>query len=270
MDQKSLENALAKLPLRNIRYYERIGSTNDEASRWIAAGAPDFSVLVADEQTQGRGRGSRKWFTYPGSALAFSVILRATPQEQAAGAIAARFAGLGALSVCLTLQQGYQLAAQIKWPNDVLIDGQKCCGILAETEWLGNDLSTVILGIGINIAPGSVPPAEILRFPATCLETAAAKPIQRVQLLAAVLANLQKWRAQLMSRALIQQWEENLAYRGEIVQIQSAQPEGHNPVLAEGRLIGLDSLGRLKLASGAAPIRYIEQGEIHLRKKGRN
>ena len=83
MNRTKIESALATLPLGVIRYFETIGSTNDEALAWASQGAPDLSLVVADEQTSGRGRMDRKWFTPPHTALAMSLILRPTDVERA-------------------------------------------------------------------------------------------------------------------------------------------------------------------------------------------
>src|SRR5436189_4154195 len=94
MDQSDLIKTLSDLPLGGIRYFSSIGSTNDEALAWAAKGAADLSIVIADEQTAGRGRLSRKWFTPHGSALAFSLILH--PQH---GAHLSRTVGLAALAI---------------------------------------------------------------------------------------------------------------------------------------------------------------------------
>ena len=80
MIQTDLETRLKNLSLGGIRYFNQLPSTNDEAANWIKAGCADLSLVIADEQTAGRGRGGRKWFTPPGSALAFSVVLRLDDQ----------------------------------------------------------------------------------------------------------------------------------------------------------------------------------------------
>ena len=78
MNIQSTHKKLSTLALGEIRYFESIGSTNDEALAWAAQGAPDLSLVIADEQTAGRGRLDRKWFTPKGTALAVSIILRPT------------------------------------------------------------------------------------------------------------------------------------------------------------------------------------------------
>ena len=117
MNQNELKKSLSKLPLGDIRYFDSIGSTNDEALAWAATDAPDLSLVIADEQTAGRGRLDRKWFTPKGTALAFSLILRPTAAERPH---LSRTVGLAALAVADSLRTR-GLAAQIKWPNDILI-----------------------------------------------------------------------------------------------------------------------------------------------------
>ncbi|MBI3739624.1 MAG: biotin--[acetyl-CoA-carboxylase] ligase, partial [Chloroflexi bacterium] len=152
MNQRELQKALSSLPLGGLRYFESIGSTNDEALAWATEGARDLSLVVADEQTAGRGRSGRKWLTPPGSALAFSLILRPTEAERTRPA---RTTGLSALALSDSLRTR-GLAAQIKWPNDVLISGKKVAGILVESVWTGDALDASILGMGVNVLAASV------------------------------------------------------------------------------------------------------------------
>jgi BirA family biotin operon repressor/biotin-[acetyl-CoA-carboxylase] ligase len=261
MDQQTVQQRLADLPLGEIRYFLSIGSTNDEAADWAARGALDFSLVLADEQTAGRGRGDRKWFTHPGSALAFSLILRPNEAEQRASAeIIQRFTGLGALGVSQTLQNQFGLNSEIKWPNDVLLNRQKVCGILAEAHWIGDQLSAVILGIGINVAPSSVPSDDVLLYPATCLETEFGKRIDRIELLQMVLAEIIHWRVHLMKDVFIQKWELNLAFRGAQVQVTSTGA-GPGPN-CEGRLLGLNPDGALRLCNPSGETIVLRNGEI--------
>src|SRR3989304_5947628 len=120
MDEAVLKEVLAGLPLGSIRFYDRTGSTNDEAARWAEAGAPHLSLVVADEQTAGRGRLGRRWYTPSGSALAFSLILRGGGQDAFLPYMPheaiPRLTALGTLAVYDALRQGYDLDPQIKWP----------------------------------------------------------------------------------------------------------------------------------------------------------
>jgi BirA family transcriptional regulator, biotin operon repressor / biotin---[acetyl-CoA-carboxylase] ligase len=245
------------LPDRPFRYFPSIGSTMDAARAWAEAGAPDGAVVAADEQTSGRGRLQRRWVTRPGSALAFSIVLRPTLAELPHLAL---LSPLGGLAVCTALENTLGLAPQIKWPNDVLLARHKTCGILAEAFWQGPQLEAVILGIGINIAPGSVPPLQELLFPATCVEDFTHQPVERNALLAAILDRLDAWRAQLGSPAFMDAWQARLAFRGEPVEIQFPA----NPALV-GRLQGVDTDGNLRIALESGEMVSVAAGDVRLR-----
>src|SRR5690349_13941938 len=141
MNQNDLKKSLSKLRLGNIKYFDSIGSTNDEALAWAAADAPDLSLIVANEQTAGRGRLDRKWSTPYDTALAFTLLLRPTEQEKP---YLTRTVGLAALAVAESLR-ARALVAEIKWPNDVLIHGRKVCGILTESVWSGAEVDCVVI-----------------------------------------------------------------------------------------------------------------------------
>jgi BirA family biotin operon repressor/biotin-[acetyl-CoA-carboxylase] ligase len=253
MDERSLRSALSKLPLGGLRYFEQTTSTNDMALVWAAVGAPDLALVYAGQQTAGRGRAGRRWFTPPGSALAFSLILRPSTSEQK---FPARFSALGALAVCDVLER-HGLQPEIKWPNDVLLNRRKACGILAEGAWVGEHLVSMVLGIGLNIKTAAVPPPEQLNFPATCLEAElpfSRRRIQRAALLRQILQSL------LAQDTFLQAWEARLAWRGEMAEIRA---EGQVP--QTGRLDGLELDGSLRLISPHGLIFTAPFGEVHLR-----
>ncbi len=255
MIHENVQAALADLPLGGFLFYKTIGSTNDEALAWCGRGAQDLSLVIADEQTAGRGRSGRKWFTPAGTALAFSLILRPSRIEHEQPA---RITGMGALAVVDALR-ALGLEPQIKWPNDVLINNRKVAGILVESVWHGNTLDAVIIGMGINVLAGSLPPASDLLFPATTIETELKIPVDRSDLLHGVISSLLTWRPLLGSDRFLQSWEDALAYRGKIVQVQKDQEAPIN-----GKLAGLDRDGGLRL-EGSDKSLTIHFGEIHLR-----
>jgi BirA family biotin operon repressor/biotin-[acetyl-CoA-carboxylase] ligase len=271
LNTQSLDSDLAGLPLGSIRFFDQIDSTNLEAARWIAGGAPDLSLVVADEQTAGRGRLSRRWFTPPGASLAFSLVLRGGAQPTGSpeagidpGTVSMRLTALGALSISLALEADYGLSPEIKWPNDVLLQRQKTAGILVEGHWQGEQLQAAILGIGINIAPASVPPDEQISFPATCVEAALGRPVDRLHLLRAVIENLLTWRERLNEPLFITTWDRYLAFKREWVTVsQDGSPGG--PASRTGILTGLDDLGRLRLKDRADQEFRIVSGELNLR-----
>jgi BirA family transcriptional regulator, biotin operon repressor / biotin---[acetyl-CoA-carboxylase] ligase len=264
MDETSLQNSLADLSLGQIRFFQQTGSTNDVALTWAGAGAPDLSIVCAEEQTAGRGRGRRSWFTPPGTALAFSIINRPSPAEQASILF---FCALGALAVSQVIE-AYGLTAQIKWPNDVLIAGRKVCGVLPESLWMGDKVDAVVVGLGINIAPAAVPPAGQLNFPATSLLTELLNrkqndPVQAVDrqiFLKQILQSFLAWRRQLGSGFFMSSWESRLAFRGAPVEIWSETES-----LKTGILEGLGPDGSLWLRTDAGAVEAVQFGEVHLR-----
>jgi BirA family biotin operon repressor/biotin-[acetyl-CoA-carboxylase] ligase len=280
VDRIELEHALKDLPLGPVRYFASIGSTNVEASRWADNAAPDMSLIFADEQTAGRGRHGRSWFTPPDAALAFSLVLRnpggrvivdnqpenmpAPSGRLDAQAQAAGITALGALAVSRALEQRYGLDAKIKWPNDVQLEGRKVCGILAEAHWQAEWLDAVILGIGVNVTPASVPPDKDLLFPAVSVETVLGRQVDRLELLHAILEQVVFWRTQVEPKEIVWSWDERLAFRGKPVRV-FAGTEPDAPVETEGEIIGLDEQGclRLRLPSGEEHI--VCAGELRLR-----
>jgi BirA family transcriptional regulator, biotin operon repressor / biotin---[acetyl-CoA-carboxylase] ligase len=257
MDQASLQTLLADLPLGSVRYFATVGSTNDLAARWAEAGAPDLSLVAADEQTAGRGRLNRRWITPPGSALAFSLILKG-PGE----ADVLQYTALGSLAVCDALNAALPpvLPAQIKWPNDVIATRRKLAGVLAEAHWRGETLSAVILGIGINVASPSVPPDEQLNYPATCVEAVVESPVDRWGLLHTVLERLLFWRERVGKAEFVMAWGTRLAFRGEWVLVSfEGQPS------LEGQVLGLTAEGRLRLHDRQGDLHELHGGELNVR-----
>jgi BirA family biotin operon repressor/biotin-[acetyl-CoA-carboxylase] ligase len=278
MDSDQMGLALHNLAIGPIRYYEQIDSTNAEAVRWVETGCPDLGLVVANEQTAGRGRAGRRWITPPGAALAFSLVLLPNRQHQVlswsnSSESLPRVTALGALAVSGALQSHYHLPVQIKWPNDVLYSGRKLCGVLAEAHWQGNKLAAIILGIGVNIKPASVPSAEDLSFPATCIEWALEEccqvtmPVSRLELLRAVLAELLNWRSRVASPEFIQAWESQLAFRGQWVRVsESGMRIGTTSNSdVEGQILGLEADGQLRLRDRSGQILTLRSGELRLR-----
>jgi len=255
MNEHSLKKKLSKLNIGGLRYFDSIGSTNDEALVWATAGAHDFSIVVADEQTQGRGRLDRKWFTPKASGLAFSLVLRPSTDLRPH---LSRTVGLAALSIAESCS-GLGLAPRIKWPNDILLNGKKAAGILIETVWSGDDVDALVIGMGINVRKSSVPPTELLQFPATSLEDALGKEAPaREEILFSVLKAIIQWRERMETDELINAWEQLLAFRGEQVQVA-----GETQIT--GELLGLESDGSLRLRDAHNKSVIIRFGDISLR-----
>lgn len=275
MDQTTLGHLLVDLPLGPVRYLDQIDSTNLEASRWISNGAPDASLVVADEQTAGKGRAGRQWLTLPGAGLAFSLILRNNGLDQViSDREIARFTALGALAVCDTLQDKFEIESRIKWPNDVLICEKKVAGILAEAHWLGDRPGVIVIGVGVNVSPGSVPPDNSVSFPATCIENhlavsprdAVGRDLPRLDnrwdLLPELISRMFGWRKKLARDEFIRAWEDKLAYKGELVRVKDiASPA--NPRI--GRIKGLGADGSLTLEERDGSVISVFAGDVSLR-----
>ncbi|MGE5179835.1 MAG: biotin--[acetyl-CoA-carboxylase] ligase, partial [Bacteroidota bacterium] len=174
-----------------IEFVRSVGSTNDEVIRRAASGAAEGLVIATDEQTAGRGRHGRSWWDRPGSSLLFSVLLRPTIPL-------ARFPLLGMAMACAVAAAGCEATGRelvVKWPNDVLCDGRKLCGILAESR-LGAAGHVLVVGTGINVNQEREDFPPDIRDRATSLRAASrGAGLDREKLLLAVLEHFESYRA---------------------------------------------------------------------------
>ncbi|MGD8458234.1 MAG: biotin--[acetyl-CoA-carboxylase] ligase [Anaerolineales bacterium] len=258
MNQQILEKRLSNLPLGGIKYFDTIDSTNTRAIEFIQKDVPDRFLIIANEQSNGRGRAGNTWFTPPDSALAFSLIIYPKKHFQLDNII--RITGLGSLAVCEGLRNTYHLQPQIKWPNDVLLDGKKVSGILAEGHWVGEKLLAVIVGIGINVASESVPDENKIDFPATSIHDSLGQPVDRLDVLAEILTRFFFWEEKITEPEFITTWQKYMAFIGQSIQIKHK-----NEILQKGKLIGIDDQGMLVLQHEDGEESIIFTGEIHLR-----
>ena len=129
-----------------------------------------------------------------------------------------------------------------------------------EANWLGEKPQCLVIGIGLNIAPASVPPPDQLLFPATCVETALGHPVDRWEVLGKIIRAVFKWRSHLGSEAFMAAWQDRLAFKGEMVTIQ---PNSSKPALY-GKIIGINQNGSLLLQTSNG-IQTILIGDILLR-----
>jgi BirA family transcriptional regulator, biotin operon repressor / biotin---[acetyl-CoA-carboxylase] ligase len=165
--------------------YLRIGSTNDEASSLARSGVPEGWLVCAEQQTAGRGRKGRRWNSPPRAGLYFSLVIR--PEQRASRWPLLTY--VAAVALFDTLRQvpgppGRALSLDLKWPNDVILSGRKCAGILLETAG-GPGAMAAIVGVGINVRPESV--ARDLMESATSIESHSGAPVPRRALLVSFL-----------------------------------------------------------------------------------
>jgi len=256
MNHHELNKVLSNLPLGGMRYFDSIGSTNDEALAWAANDARDLSIVVANEQTAGRGRLDRPWFTPPSSALAFSLILRPTTDEKP---FLSRTVGLAALALANSIGM-LGLAPQIKWPNDILLNERKAAGILIELVWSGEDVECVVIGIGVNVSKTAVPTTDILHFPAISLEHVLGAAPNRNKLLHDILASLISLRPHMRTDSFMNSWEKSLAYQGRQVRVEMGGEQS-----ITGKISGLESDGSLKLLDENGKTVTVRFGDVRLR-----
>ena len=146
----------------DIRRVRETGSTNEDAFALGKAGEPAGIVCVAESQTRGRGRMDRSWFSPPGAGLYCSVLLRPS--------LTLPDAGLLSFCAALAMTEAVRsagLPASVKWPNDIVYEGRKLCGILSVCDGDSAGLRFAVIGSGLNLLPGSYP--EELRCRAACL-----------------------------------------------------------------------------------------------------
>jgi BirA family transcriptional regulator, biotin operon repressor / biotin---[acetyl-CoA-carboxylase] ligase len=165
-------------------------STNDVAKSLAQEGAEDGTVVVAAEQTGGRGTKGRGWYSAPGLGLYASVILRPRRSDIA---LVPALAGVAAAEA---VRAAAGITARLKWPNDIAWRGKKLGGILSESSFQGDESSYVIVGIGLNVnhRAGDFPPG--IRPTATSLRLASRKPADMMKLEKALWAALEKWRGE--------------------------------------------------------------------------
>jgi BirA family biotin operon repressor/biotin-[acetyl-CoA-carboxylase] ligase len=251
-----LSAVLASLNLADWQYFVEAGSTNDLALDWAEQGAADGSLVLADRQTTGRGRGDRSWVTQPGAALAMSLVLRPTAAEVA---YIPRFTALAALGLVEALAQR-GLSAEVKWPNDVLVGGRKVAGVLVEAFWQGDRPEALIVGMGVNVSREALPPAEELRFPATCIEGEMGESVDRWDILAGILQSILSYRKILTTEAFLAAWNEKLAWKGEQIAFRFA-----NEQVKLARVLAVQPDGRLALQVEGRPEPFLAaDGEIEL------
>ncbi|GAB4240176.1 MAG: biotin--[acetyl-CoA-carboxylase] ligase [Acidobacteriota bacterium] len=266
---------------RPIRFLRRVSSTQDTLREWILAEEiPEGAVVVAEEQTAGRGRQSRKWWSRPGAALTFSLLLRpafatggagaldpANPSsqvdpaggrdgkavERSALARAAVPSGLGVLSLAagVAVREAVSCGG-LKWPNDLLApDGRKLAGILIETSGVGGGKPVVLLGVGLNVhAPAPAGGAALEEF----------VPVpSRGALLGRLLESLERWcrRRREDPAAVVGAWNEVNVVLGRQVRIRLSGEE------FTGRALRLNPAGALVVEHRGSE-RTVTAGEVEL------
>ncbi|HKZ06746.1 MAG TPA: biotin--[acetyl-CoA-carboxylase] ligase [Methylomirabilota bacterium] len=234
-----------------VHALDEVGSTQTEAARFAAEGAPEGLVVSARHQRAGRGRLGRAWWDRPGESLLLSVLLR----PRIAPSRAPQLTLVGALGVVDAVAAATGLAASIRWPNDVQVAGRKICGILAEaTTDAAGSLERVILGIGLNVNQDAFPPEVAGR--AASLRMLTGRLHDRAALLDAVLEALDiRYRAFLDAgaEALAAACRERCVTLGERIRAADGR---------EGVAVDLDASGALLLRADDGAVHRVVAGEV--------
>ena len=238
-----------------IRHYFRVGSTNVAAMEAAAAGEPDGSVFFAEQQTAGRGRGGNSWESAPSDGVYCSIILR--PQLSPADALLLSL--IAGIAVAEAVEQTTGLHPDLRWPNDVLLEERKFCGILTEMNAEATRVRYVVVGIGINVNQPSF--SKELEPIATSLRLAGGHEWSRLQVAAALLKSLDIWYRKLSDgsadsrSAIFRKFEERSSFaRSRFVHVDE---EGGY----EGVTEGLDNRGFLLVRTNRG-IRTVLSGGV--------
>ncbi|MDQ3954144.1 MAG: biotin--[acetyl-CoA-carboxylase] ligase [Actinomycetota bacterium] len=243
---------------RPVRLYHSTDSTNERALEWLGEGAPEGALVVADYQSAGRGRRGRQWVASPGEGLLFSLIL-----YPRGAALELLTTSIG-VAVSEIVEATYNLAARIKWPNDVTVNSKKLAGILVESRSSGGNPQGCVAGIGVNVSTGADGFADELETSATSirleLKGADRKTLSRATLLSGFLLRFEE-----IYRSL-----ESHEGRGDVLARAAARSDvlGHEVVvrLADGSrttglATGLGPLGELRLRTDAGE-QSLRAGEV--------
>jgi BirA family biotin operon repressor/biotin-[acetyl-CoA-carboxylase] ligase len=241
---------------KRIHYFPEISSTMDAARELAKRGVEEGTIVIAEAQTRGRGRLSREWLS-PVGGIYFTIVLR----PRISPAYAPRINLMASIAVAATIRKLFGLKAELKWPNDVLIEGRKVCGILAEMDAEMDVVNFVNVGIGIN-ANTSIPKFEKT---VTSLKDALGREISRKEFLSALLIEMERLQPLLMKADLLQEWKKLSVTLNKDVRI-AAPGE-----VIIGRATDIDATGALIIKEKNGSFKKAMAGDcIHLREEALN
>lgn len=242
---------------RQVECYDVIGSTNTVAMQMAEEGAPHGTLVVADRQDNGKGRRGRGWVMPAGIAIAMSIVLK--PEDLHPGN-APMLTLVSALAVVRAIGEQTGLKAAIKWPNDIVIDGKKVCGILTEMSTQIDYINHIVVGIGINVHNEQFP--EELSDRATSLFLESGRHYSRAALVETVCENFEHYYDIFMQTQDLSGLQE--AYDSYLVnkdrQVRILDPQGEY----EGKAQGITVRGEL-LVETPEGIRTVDSGEVSVR-----
>lgn len=274
-DRFTQDSLRALLGDRPFRFFAQVTSTQDLAREWarermlpreraLARSNGDdltgkrVAVVIAEEQTAGRGRQGRGWHSPPESAIMFSAIIEPDlPPDKLP-----RITMAGAVAVAEAMFPRLQHNVTLKWPNDVLIRGKKVGGVLSEAVWDGDTLHAVLLGVGVNVRVDFA--GQEFAAHATNFETEVGRAHNRHDLLGLILARLDYWIARLDTDDLIAAWEKRLSTLGQPVTV-SPRADMPDEARFSGTAEGVDEFGALMVRLADGELRRVLAGDVTLR-----
>ncbi len=240
----------------NLVFLEQVDSTNEEAKRQAEKGAPDGTLVAAAEQSAGKGRRGRTWISEKGTGVWMSLLLRPDFPPECASMLTL----VAAMAVEKGISRVTGVDGQIKWPNDVVIEGKKVCGILTEMSTEMECIHYVVVGIGINVGTEEFP--EEIRDLATSLYLSTQKKVKRAVLAAAVAEAWEFYYEQFLKsgdlRFLMEEYNERLVNRGREVKVLAL--DGGYMGISQG----INEKGELLVETGGM-VRTVISGEVSVR-----
>ena len=237
-----------------ILRFDSLPSTNLEAARRAIEGAAEGLCVVASEQTAGRGRLQRQWISPKGAGLYFSVVLRPRISQSSWPLITLA----AALAVHDALLEAYLLNTDIKWPNDILSNNRKLCGILAETVETTKGRA-LVLGIGINLTSSAFPPEVIEISTSVQLETGKYPDLEIIlrHLMIAIERRYEMLQSVNGGEEILREWSVRSSYAsGKRVRVANGQE------VLEGTTRGLEADGALSVETDEGEIRLVRAGDV--------
>ena len=255
MDPKKIKEKLETDFIgQKIRYFTKVTSTNDVAKELAVKGAKEGTIVLAETQTQGKGRLGRNWLS-PKGGIWFSVILR--PKIPAKDSYQLTF--MAAVAVAKTIREMFKVNAEIKWPNDVLVNERKVCGILTETSIRGNAVEFAVVGVGVNANIDLTSFPKNLRASITSLEAEVKEAVDRERFLCALLGELENYYKMLQQKKfelVLEEWKRLTTLFGAYVVVTSFEEK------IRGLAVGVSQNGALKVRLENGTIRKIVSGDV--------
>ncbi len=238
---------------KNIKIFNTVTSTNEVAKQYALNNSPSGTVYISKVQTNGKGRLGRNWFSKNGEGLYFSILLRPSLPTISLS----KFTLLTGLSICETLNNCYKINAKLKWPNDILINNKKVCGILTEISTSGTKIKYIIIGIGINVSNKTFP--DDIKNKSTSIFLETSKVIDKNILIANILSNLQDYIKNFYDNPNFDFITKYKSYCININKHISFEKYGKKQTAI---VIDINSLGELIVKSESGDLFNINSGEI--------